>query len=154
LLTTLCKAAMPDLSAKPNRTPLVRSAALEALSERFRPALLRYFRRRVSDASAEDLVQEVFLRMLRRRNVASVEEARGYLFETASSVLTDRNRRPETRHQAEHEERGSDAVLELAEHTPTIASIVRRHRLQALAAAIAAVCLATLAIFCCFKLKH
>ena len=146
---------MPDLNVKPYRSPLVRSAALEALSERFRPALLRYFRRRASDAAeAEDLVQEVFLRMLHRRNVASVEDARGYLFETASSVLTEHHHRLKARHRAEHEARNSDSVVELAERTRTIARIAQRHRRRASAAAIAAACLIALAVLCWFELKH
>ena len=146
---------MPDLSVKPNRSPLIRSAAIEALSERFRPALLRYFRRRVSDASeAEDLVQEVLLRMLRRRNVASIEDARCYLFETASSVLTDRTCRLNALHPAEHQASRSDTVLDLAEHTRTIAGITQRRLWQARAAAIAAICLIALAVFCWFGLRH
>jgi RNA polymerase sigma factor (sigma-70 family) len=95
---------MPDSHAKPNRSLAAKSAALEALSARYRPALLGYFRRRVSDAAeAEDLAQEVFLRMLHRGSVSSIEDARGYLFETASSVLIDRGRRLKVRHRSEHE---------------------------------------------------
>jgi RNA polymerase sigma-70 factor (ECF subfamily) len=135
---------MHDIHAKSERRILVRSAALDALSKRFRAALLGYVRRRVSDAAeAEDLVQEVFIRMLRRGDVASIEDARGYLFETASSVLIDRARRIEARHLAEHESvnsirraedfanerihsgqeahrRASAALLELPERTRTI----------------------------------
>jgi len=85
---------MHDIHAKSERRIRVRSAALEALSKRFRAALLGYFRRRVSDAAeAEDLVQEVLLRMLRRAEATCIEDPRGYLFETVSSVLIDRARR-------------------------------------------------------------
>jgi RNA polymerase sigma-70 factor (ECF subfamily) len=67
---------MPDSHAKSHRSLATQSAALEALSARYRAALLGYFRRRVSDAAeAEDLVQEVFLRMLRRGSVSSIEDA-------------------------------------------------------------------------------
>ena len=95
---------MQHIHSTSERRILVRSAALEALSKRFRSALLGYFRRRVSHAAeAEDLVQEVFLRMLRRADGADIEDARGYLFETASSVLIDRTRRLEAKHLAERD---------------------------------------------------
>ena len=107
---------MHDIHAKSERRILVGSAALEALSKRFRAALLRYFRRRVSDAAeAEDLVQEVFLRMLRRGEVTCIDDARGYLFETASSVLIERACRLEARGRAQHE---SFAPTRRGEHFP------------------------------------
>jgi RNA polymerase sigma factor (sigma-70 family) len=121
------------------------SAAIAALSLRFRPALIGFFRRRVKDiAEAEDLAQEVFLRMLHRGHVAELEDARAYLFETASSVLIDRSRREAVRCQRDHEcfdpkthagetipiervfigreslNRASIALLELPERTRTI----------------------------------
>ena len=119
---------MHDIHAQSEQRILVRSAALEALSKRFRAALLGYFRRRVSDAAeAEDLVQEVFLRMLRRGDMTSIEDARGYLFETAYSVLIARARRLEARHPAEYERfnhealcSASAALLELPELTRRI----------------------------------
>lgn len=78
--------------------------ALESLSLRFRPVLLNFFLRRVKDlAEAEDLAQEVFMRMLRRGNISFLEHARAYLFETASSVLLDRARRRSVRHSEVHE---------------------------------------------------
>ncbi len=135
MLSNLSKAAMQDINAKPERRALVRSAALEGLSRRFRAALLRYFRRRVNDeAEAEGLVQEVLLRMLRRGGVTTLEDARGYLFETASNVLIDRARRFNGRHPEEQEAfsrkrirtghdpvcRASVALLELPERTRTI----------------------------------
>jgi RNA polymerase sigma factor (sigma-70 family) len=124
---------------------IVEREAIEALSLRFRAALIGYFRRRVKDsAEAEDLAQEVFLRMLRRGNVSALEDARAYLFETASSVLVDRARRGAVRHTRDHESfdpqdhageafpservfigqealnRASVALLELPERTRTI----------------------------------
>ena len=41
--------------------------------------LLSFFQRRIKDrAEAEDLAQEVFLRMLRRGNIATLADARSY----------------------------------------------------------------------------
>ena len=70
----------------------------------FRSALVHYFRRRVgSGDEAEDLAQEVFARMLRRGDVAAIDDVRAYLFEIAASVLIDRGRRGKVRHAGAHQ---------------------------------------------------
>jgi RNA polymerase sigma factor (sigma-70 family) len=56
--------------------------------------LMRYFRRRVQNyAEIEDLVQDVFARMVARDSTEPVEHLGGYVLKTASSVLTDWIRR-------------------------------------------------------------
>lgn len=50
----------------------------------------------------EDMVQEVFERLIKRGNVAGLEHLGGYVFETASSVLTDRLRKRRSRHADAH----------------------------------------------------
>ena len=78
---------------------------VEALNAAFRVPLTRYFARRVrNDADAEDMVQEVFERLIKRGDVGSVEFLTGYVFETASSVFTDRFRRRTVRQADEHDE--------------------------------------------------
>jgi RNA polymerase sigma factor (sigma-70 family) len=78
--------------------------ALKALASQFGPVLLQYFKRRVGDRSeAADLTQEVFARLLRRGNIAALQDIRGYIFETASSVLTDRARKRRSHHSDDHE---------------------------------------------------
>jgi len=80
-------------SESPEATPS-ELAALRAMDDQFRPVLLQFFQRRVKDRSeAEDLVQEVFVRLLKRGNVADLQDIRGYLFQTAASALTDRARK-------------------------------------------------------------
>lgn len=80
-------------------------AAVAALSGSFRASLNRYFARRVREPEdVEDMVQEVFERLLRRGDVGSLEHVGGYVFETASSVLLDRLRKRRTRHLDDHEE--------------------------------------------------
>ncbi len=77
--------------------------SLTALAEEFRPALLRYFSRRVRQSEeVEDLVQEVLARLVRRCEVVEMEAVRAYVFETASSVLTDWVRRRRSRQADEH----------------------------------------------------
>lgn len=64
----------------------------------FRPSLLRFFRRRVRDpAEAEDLVQDVFVRLAQRGSLNDLDNLAAYIFETASSVVVDRGRRRRTR---------------------------------------------------------
>lgn len=78
-------------------------SALNALSRRARPALLRYFQRRgLSPSDAEDAVQDVFLRLARRSGVMTPDHEEAYLFETAASVAVDRHRRGRVRREAFH----------------------------------------------------
>jgi len=68
---------------------------LEALAVRYRGALTRFFERRAPQlrSDAEDLTQEVFLRLAARGDAENIERVDGYVFQTAASVLTDRARR-------------------------------------------------------------
>ncbi|SDD25395.1 RNA polymerase sigma-70 factor, ECF subfamily [Sphingomonas sp. YR710] len=85
--------------------------ALERLSRDFRWPLLRYFRRRTTNtADLEDMVQEVFVRLIRRGGTSALarENLSAYVFETASSVLKDRLRKGVTHHVEAHEPFDSD----------------------------------------------
>ena len=78
---------------------------LETLAERYRGALNRFFERRAARlGDTEDLTQEVFLRLATRGDCASIERLDGYIFQTASNVLTDRARRRITRCADQHVE--------------------------------------------------
>ena len=79
------------------------STALAGRSVALRGALTRYFQRRVNDsAEVEDLIQEVFLRIVRRGPAGELEQLDGYIFKTAASVLLDRSRRRRVRHSDRH----------------------------------------------------
>lgn len=54
------------------------------------PALRRYFLRRAEAADADDLVQDVFLRLQARGAHSEIENVEGYLFRTAANVLATR----------------------------------------------------------------
>lgn len=83
-------------SNEPTRAP---ESELEAL----RPALARYFRARVRDtAEVDDLVQDVFARIIARRGDEPVAHMGGYVFQTAASVLADRARRRGARQAEAH----------------------------------------------------
>jgi RNA polymerase sigma factor (sigma-70 family) len=67
-------------------------------SEALRGGLVRFFKRRLQGADdIEDLVQEVFLRIVRRGQCHQIDNLDGYIFQTASSVLKDRGRRRKVR---------------------------------------------------------
>lgn len=65
--------------------------------------LIRFFRRRVrDDAEIEDMVQDVFTRIVARDGAELVEHLGGYVLKTASSVLADWGRRRSSRRAALH----------------------------------------------------
>ena len=75
----------------------------------YHPALLQYFRRKARDQNEiDDLVQEVFLRVVGRRSAEPVENVGAYVFQTAASVLVDRHRRVTVRHTDDHVEFDAD----------------------------------------------
>lgn len=69
---------------------------LGQLNRRFRPALMSFFLRRLRNhADAEDLTQEVFIRLA--RSGAEIETPQAYIFQTAANLLRDRARQEKTR---------------------------------------------------------
>lgn len=89
----------PDLSrAAPVLGGAVGFEEFDALSRRLRPALMRYFQRRTQSVSdAEELVQELFLRLLRRADLFALQNLDGYVFEAAANLARDRVRRQQAR---------------------------------------------------------
>lgn len=65
---------------------------LEAFDQRFRRPLMAFFLRRVGDhAEAEDLTQEVFMRLVRSER-PDVRSADAYIFQIAANLVRDRGR--------------------------------------------------------------
>ncbi len=65
----------------------------EQLDKRFRIPLMAYFMRRVRDrAEAEDLTQDVFIRLTRHPDKPGEDGAEAYVFMIASNLLKDRGR--------------------------------------------------------------
>ncbi|MFZ5616949.1 MAG: RNA polymerase sigma factor, partial [Pseudomonadota bacterium] len=80
-------------------------AVVERLAARYRPALIAYFRRRAPDkADAEDLAQEVFVRVLRRGGLDKVDNPEAFLFQAAANLVRDSGRRTVIRRQHAAEE--------------------------------------------------
>lgn len=70
---------------------------LDRLNRTYRPALLAYFLRRVRDhAEAEDLTQDVFVR-LARTDRSEIRSADAFIFQIAANLLRDRARREKHR---------------------------------------------------------
>ena len=70
---------------------------LDHLSETYRVPLVRYFQRRVrSKEEAEDLAQDVFVRLLRRQDDEAIDNPEAFIFRTAVNLLRDRARRSGT----------------------------------------------------------
>jgi RNA polymerase sigma-70 factor (ECF subfamily) len=70
---------------------------------RYRRPLMSYFLRRARNRQdAEDLTQEVFLRIVRRDETVPLENAEVYLFRIAANLLRDRARRSATHRAGEH----------------------------------------------------
>jgi RNA polymerase sigma factor (sigma-70 family) len=78
---------------------------LADLDRRYRVPLIRYFTKRIREAyDVDDLVQEVFIRLVRQAAIESVQQIDSYVFQTAANVIRDRARRQAARHHREHDE--------------------------------------------------
>lgn len=65
-----------------------------SIAAEFRPALVRFFTRRIGNVvDAEDLTQDVLVGALTHSNWTSSEQAKGYIFRSAINRLRDRHRR-------------------------------------------------------------
>jgi RNA polymerase sigma-70 factor (ECF subfamily) len=95
--------AIPLPAHCPVAADATRAVAFAQQTAAMRGSLIAYFRRRVRNASeAEDLAQEVFLRLTVRGAPEHTDNAAAYVFQTAASVLADRHRRRTVRHADEH----------------------------------------------------
>lgn len=88
--TTNQNSAQPDICFK-------------ALNERYRKALVAFFRRRCrDDEDAEDLAQEVFLRLIALKSEQQIVNYDAYIFTVAANVARDKWRRDEARQSSRH----------------------------------------------------
>lgn len=86
-----------------------RRGDLRELFERYRPALTAYFKRRVRNPTdADDLVQDVFVRLSRLDPSIEIRNAEAFIFHAAVNLLRDRARRAKA-----HRDVGELASLEI-----------------------------------------
>ncbi len=96
-LTSTGKVAFSDLGETD-------ASRCDSLMRQYGSALRGYFASRVRNpADVDDLVQEVFVQLLRRTGGDPIEHARHYLFQVASNVLCDYGRKMKVRHHDQHE---------------------------------------------------
>lgn len=80
-----------------------RDALIAHLDARFRGPLMVFFlRRKFLRTEAEDLTQEVFLRMIGRENEVPPDNVEVYIFQVAANLLRDRARRSLTHRAGGH----------------------------------------------------
>jgi RNA polymerase sigma factor (sigma-70 family) len=98
---------MPTLRERPISIPATVGddvTFLADLDRRYRVPLIRYFGKRIREAyDVDDLVQEVFIRLVRQAAIESVEQIDSYVFQTAANVIRDRARRHAARHHRDHD---------------------------------------------------
>jgi RNA polymerase sigma-70 factor (ECF subfamily) len=81
-----------------------RMSVLDRIARQHARALARFFMRRVDDRSeVPDLVQDVFFRLSRLKDLSTIEKPEQYVFATAASALRDRQRRQGARGGRAHE---------------------------------------------------
>lgn len=74
-----------------------RQRVLEDINARYRDVVRRYFLKRVGNhAEAEDLTQDLLLRLAQKLDMHEVENPEAFLFTTAANLLKDRGRRQRT----------------------------------------------------------
>ena len=89
------------------------NAQFERLSTRYRIPLRRFFERRLrASPDPEDLVQEVFIRLIRQEHIGDVQNLDGYVFQIAANVLRDYARRWSVRENEANPVALDDDVLE------------------------------------------
>ncbi len=76
------------------RKDAIDESGLQQLSARYRLPLLRFFARRLRNSpDPDDLVQEVFVRLVRQSTLSGIQHLDGYVFQVAANVLRDHARR-------------------------------------------------------------
>ncbi|HBU63059.1 MAG: RNA polymerase subunit sigma-24 [Oceanicaulis sp.] len=92
------------LSPVPPSDDAEQTSAWETLNHEFQGPLRGFFSKRVSDRDeVSDLIQDVFLRLIRRGDHGEIDHIRGYVFQVARSVLADHLRRHQVRRTDAHE---------------------------------------------------
>jgi RNA polymerase sigma-70 factor (ECF subfamily) len=121
-------------SAQDTAQPPVNAPRFDALVSRYRRPLLSFFQRRaVGMEDAEDLTQEVFMRLSRRFSRLHWGNPDGLIFTVAANALIDHERHERSRRRGHHVE--VDPALP-ADEPSAEAALSGRERLRTLVAAL------------------
>ena len=124
----------------------------------FRRPLMTYFRRRVKNPEeAEDLTQQVFLRLLAAGDADKIDHAGAYVFTIAGNLLKDRGRKAMRRDESGPSLDSSlvdDLVAELAEARTPERVMLGRESLADVLATLDELGERTRDIFILFRLEH
>lgn len=127
---------------------------LASLMVEYRGALLRYLRARGAGDEAEDLVQEVWLR-LAAADLRAIADERAYLYRAAHNLMLDRareRRRRAAREQVFHDLHGDDA--DRSRRLDTEQALIARERLIRVDAALRGLGPRTDAIFRRYRIER
>lgn len=125
---------------------------LERLTRKFRPALMAFFSRRAaSHAEAEDMTQEVFIRLAQSK-VEAIESTEAFIFRIAGNLLRDGWRRDRVRKAYRtFAEQDRDAEVDLLDPHRIVAA---RETVETLWAAIQALPEPTQQIFILYRVEN
>ena len=91
--------------AKDDGSASIDREQIKIYAEEFQSALTAYFMRRCASPDiTQDLVQDVFIRLLRRKQTGEIDHPAAYVMQTASSVWNDYLRAGQVRHVNDHDE--------------------------------------------------
>jgi RNA polymerase sigma factor (sigma-70 family) len=127
------------------------------LNAQFRLPLIAYFLKRVGNRSeAEDLTQEVFVRVLAQSNTVDPARAKSYVFTAAANLLRDRQRQAAARRTTSHADIDDPSQLanyQLVEDIDPERVLVGRQTLREVLAALDGLSQRTRDIFVLYRIE-
>lgn len=122
--------------------PSPSTALLDAFLAR-RAALLRYFAARVGQAEGQDIVQEIYLRVVSVRCYTEVQHPGGYLYRLGNNILLDRLRQDRARARRDRDWREANHNVsvggeDVSDAVPQDEALIARDQLRQMRIALAA----------------
>lgn len=150
---------MSNIKAVPPAGIDARHNFREDLDARYRTPLMNYFLKRTHSAGeAEDLTQEVFVRLMSHVEGLAPETANGYVFTVAANLLRDRDRRGAARQDRAHrsldDPKSADVGVALVEEIGPERVLLARESLQEALTALAELDERTRDMFILFRLER
>lgn len=106
-------------ASREGAAPGAEAVCWDEVVRRYRAPLRGFFAHRVANAAdVDDLVQEVFVQLMKRGGDAPIEHVQQYLFQTAANVLRDQGRKRLVRRHDAHESYEEDLHAVASELSP------------------------------------